>query len=289
MTARGKLIFTILFLGLVVYGVSKWWPKLQPGHSRSAQTEHAQSATTAGEGETAAPRVALAETQFELPRLAPAGPYVPKDNVIELELSEYAGYAGLIAANGGLAPSENSIFFKKHGFKVKITLSEEESWSALNSGRMAGSATTADVLAIYGRQFQVVVPMQIGFSRGADGVVVRSDVKRINDLKGKTLVTAQFTEADFFIRYLAQGSRPAGESAGRSPTAADPEKVISSSRQMLSLRRILSSPMCNPAQISSRAASLGRRRQPRSRRRVAERRTSSRRTKPPDSRGYSRS
>jgi len=35
------------------------------------------------------------------------------------------------------------------------------------------SATTVDVLAVYGRQFSVVVPVQIGFSRGADGVVVR--------------------------------------------------------------------------------------------------------------------
>jgi len=121
-----------------------------------------------------------------------------------LELSEYAGYAGIIVANGGLEPSEQSIFHKKFGFKVKITLSEEESWSALNSGKIAASATTADVLAVYGRQFNAVVPLQIGFSRGADGLVVRKDIRRVNALKGKTLATAQFTEADFFIRYLAQ-------------------------------------------------------------------------------------
>ncbi len=146
----------------------------------------------------------LVETRTEIPRLKPAAPYEVKDNTIEIELSEYAGYAGLIVANGGLAPSEDSVFFKKHGFKVKLTLSEEESWSALNSGRIAAAATTADVLAAYGKQFQVVVPAQIGYSRGADGIVVKSDIKRINQLKGKVLATAQFTEADFFIRYLAQ-------------------------------------------------------------------------------------
>ena len=123
---------------------------------------------------------------------------------MDVELSEYAGYAGFIAANGGLAPNENSVFFKKYGFKVAIRLSEEESWPALNTGKMAASATTADVLAIYGKQFQMIVPAQIGYSRGADGVVVRSEIKRINDLKGKILATSQFTEADFFIRYLAQ-------------------------------------------------------------------------------------
>jgi NitT/TauT family transport system substrate-binding protein len=146
----------------------------------------------------------LTETRTEVPKLLPAAAYVAKGNVLEVELSQYAGYSGLIVANGGLEPNEASIFFKKHGFKLKIAISEEESWSALNSGKMAASATTADVLAAYGRQFQVVVPAQIGFSRGADGVVVRKELKRINALKGKVLATAQFTEADFFIRYLAQ-------------------------------------------------------------------------------------
>jgi NitT/TauT family transport system substrate-binding protein len=146
----------------------------------------------------------LVETRTEVPRLKAAAAYEMKDNTVEIELSEYAGYAGLVVANGGLEPSENSVFFKKHGFKVKLTLSEEESWSSLNSGRLAASATTVDVLAVYGRQFQVVVPALIGYSRGADGVVVRSGIKKINDLKGKVLSSAQFTEADFFLRYLAQ-------------------------------------------------------------------------------------
>lgn len=146
----------------------------------------------------------LVETRTEVPRLREAAAYEPKGNVVDIELSEYAGYAGLIVANGGLEPNPESVFAKKHGFQVRLTLSEEESWSALNSGRLAASATTTDVLAAYGRQFRVTVPAQIGFSRGATGIVVRSDIKRINDLKGKALATAQFTEADFFVRYLAQ-------------------------------------------------------------------------------------
>jgi len=146
----------------------------------------------------------LVETMMEVPRLKGAAAYEMKDNTLEMELSQYAGYSGLIVANGGLAPSEDSFFFKKHGFKLKITISESESWSPLNSGRIGASATTADVLAVYGKQFQVVVPAQIGFSRGADGVLVASGIKRINDLKGKVLAVPQFTEADFFIRYLIQ-------------------------------------------------------------------------------------
>ncbi len=150
------------------------------------------------------PVAELVETLKEVRKLTPAAAYKPAGNIVEIELSEYAGYSGLIVANGGLEPSEDSTFFKKFGFKLKLTLSEEESWSALNSGKMAGSATTVDVLAAYGNQFEVVAPALIGFSRGADGIVVRKEFKSINDLRGKILSTAQFTEADFFIRYLAQ-------------------------------------------------------------------------------------
>ncbi|RYD43610.1 MAG: hypothetical protein EOP83_31685, partial [Verrucomicrobiaceae bacterium] len=126
------------------------------------------------------------------------------DNTIAINLSEYAGYAGLIAANGGLEPNDNSWFAKNGGFKLKITLSEEDSWADLQDGKFAATATTVDVLSNYGRQWQCVVPAQVSWSRGADGIIVKKDIKKVNDLKGKTIATAPFSEAEFFIRYLAQ-------------------------------------------------------------------------------------
>jgi len=228
MTAKGKIVFTLLFLAVVGIGVWKWRDKLMPAHP--VTTQNAPGTPAAG-ANAAAPAAAMVnasevvETLNETPKLPAPLPYQPKDNVVDVELSEYAGYAGFIAANGGLAPSENSVFFKKYGFKVAIRLSEEESWPALNTGKMAASATTADVLAIYGKQFQVIVPAQIGFSRGADGVVVRNEVKRINDLKGKILATSQFTEADFFIRYLAQEAGMAINMLPDLKTAPDADKL----------------------------------------------------------------
>ena len=211
LTGLGKLVSFILVAGLIGLGV--WVMTRGRGEKRDDTTSQTGGAgTTAVRTESSArtaqpdnspPPEQLAELMTEVPKLDPPGTYQPKGDVIEIELSEYAGYAGLIAANGGLEANENSVFYKDHGFKVKLTLSEEESWSALNAGKMAASATTTDVLAVYGKQFQVTVPAQIGFSRGADGVVVRSDIKRINGLKGQVLATSQFTEADFFIRYLA--------------------------------------------------------------------------------------
>ena len=117
------------------------------------------------------------------------------------------------------------MFFKNHGFKVRLTIKEDENWSELNEGKMAASVTTVDVLAAYGKQLHAVVPAQIGFSRGADGIVVRSDIKRINQLKGKTIATAQFTEVDFFIRYLAQEAGLPINTLGSLDATPHPERL----------------------------------------------------------------
>lgn len=130
--------------------------------------------------------------------------YTVKDQIVEIDISEYAGYAGLIAANGGLAANPDSYFTKEFGFQVKLTLSEGENWSQLNHGRFAASATTTDVLAVLGRQFQVRVPVLLSFSRGADQVVVDTGIANINQLKGKRLAASQFNESEFFIRFLAR-------------------------------------------------------------------------------------
>jgi NitT/TauT family transport system substrate-binding protein len=195
-TALGRLVSLVLVAGLIGLGGYMVWNRM--ANRGSAPGGGATESADAG----GAPEVQ--EVKVEVPKLSPPAAFQFKDNVVPIEISEYAGYAGLIAANGGMDPTENSLFFKNHGFKVKLTISEDESWSELNEGKIAASVTTVDVLAAYGRQLHAVVPAQIGFSRGADGVVVRTDVKRINQLKGKTIASAQFTEVDFFIRYLAQ-------------------------------------------------------------------------------------
>ncbi|MCG3200383.1 MAG: hypothetical protein NFCOHLIN_00235 [Gammaproteobacteria bacterium] len=220
-TFLGSLLSILIIGGLIAFGSYVVMQKRQAPPSTDTQTSTAQTAAT----EEAAAPATTAELQQTVPVLAPPAAYEPKDNTVAVELSEYAGYAGLIAANGGLAPSEDSVFFRKHGFKVKLTLSEEESWSALNSGEIGASATTVDVLAVYGRQFQVTVPAQIGYSRGADGLVVRNDVKRINDLRGKVIAAAQFTEAEFFIRFLAQEAGLAIHLLPDLDAAPDPGKV----------------------------------------------------------------
>jgi NitT/TauT family transport system substrate-binding protein len=191
-------IIVTLLLGVAVAGLGAWLYMRNGEAPTPAPSENTPVAQQTGE----AP--APIEPVTGSPVLDQPATYVPKNNIVEIDLSEYAGYGGLIVANGGLAPNPDSFFAKQYGFQVKLSVSEEETWGKLNNGHFAAAATTTDVLAVLGRQFDVVVPVQIGFSRGADMIVVDQGIASVNQLAGKVVAGSQFNESEFFLRYLAQ-------------------------------------------------------------------------------------
>jgi len=200
-SAAGNLLTLVLVVGLLGLGAYLLLGKKPSVDATSnLPTSQQNAAPAAPDGDAPTPIEPVDGT----PALEAAGTYVPKDNVLQIDISEYAGYGGLIVANGGLEPNPESFFAKEYGFKVKISKSEDETWSPLNNGRLAATATTTDALAVLGRQFDAVVPVQIGYSRGADMVVVDRGIASVNNLAGKVLAASQFNESEFFIRYLAQ-------------------------------------------------------------------------------------
>src|SRR6188508_3625158 len=204
-SAAGNIITLLLLVGIVALGAWLWLGKKDTvARDAGGSTPAAQSdgGNEGDKGDSDAPQPI--EPVTGTPTLEAANTFVPKDNILRIDISEYAGYGGLIVANGGLDPNADSFFAKEYGFKVQISMSESETWSPLNNGRLAATATTADALAVLGRQFDAVVPIQLGYSRGADMVVVDRGIASVNALKGKTLAASQFNESEFFIRYLAQ-------------------------------------------------------------------------------------
>jgi NitT/TauT family transport system substrate-binding protein len=200
-SAVGNAITVILLLGLIGLGAWLWLGRggdEAPAGAGSAQTD--ASRPSAPDGDAPEPIEPVTGT----PTLEAAGTYTPKDGVLQIDISDYAGYGGLIVANGGLEPNPESVFAKEFGFRVKISKSEAETWSPLNNGRLAATATTTDALAVLGRQFDAVIPLQLGFSRGADMVVVDRGITSVNALANQRLAASQFNESEFFIRYLAQ-------------------------------------------------------------------------------------
>ena len=241
MTNRGKIVFTIIFLALVGFGITRWWPKISAEERSAVHRARPPRRIAAGDKSDSSEEKQSSPRRNTRSRSSIPRALQPKDNIVDIELSEYAGYSGLIAPTAASIRTTTRSS-PKDGFKVRLKLSEEESWTALNSGKMAARATTVDVLAVYGKQFKVVVPAQIGFSRGADGIVVRKDVRRVNDLKGKVLAASQFTEADFFIRYLAQeaglGVADAAPTSRTSPSRGQDQPRLCRGR----IRRVRSFP-----------------------------------------------
>jgi NitT/TauT family transport system substrate-binding protein len=127
-SAAGNIITLVLLLGIVGLGAWLWLGrKPESASAPQAQTSGSSSATK-GETGIAAPEgdaPAPIEPVVGTPTLEVANTYVPKDNILRIDISEYAGYGGLIVANGGLEPNDDSVFAKQHGFKVKISVSED--------------------------------------------------------------------------------------------------------------------------------------------------------------------
>lgn len=173
----GAGMFITLLLVVALLGVGAWLVMKDMDSKDAGVVQTQPSTATTSQpasqpaGQTATKQAAgpePIEPVMGMPALDAVGVYQPKGNVIDVDISEYAGYAGLVVANGGLDPNPDSFFAKRYGFQVRLTMSEEEGWSKLNNGRIAAGVATTDSLAVIGRQFEAVVPAQIGFSRGAD-------------------------------------------------------------------------------------------------------------------------
>ena len=206
LTGFGKFLIFLVIAGCIA---AAWWfmfgkaATVAPGDGGDSAPVKV-TAPVVTPVEDAPPPEGLIPAATKAPTMPPPQAYVPQGGIIEIDISEYAGYAGLIAANNGLAPNPDSALAKAVGFQVKLTKGEGELWDQLVAGRFAASATTVDVLGVLGRGYAVTVPLQLAWSRGADGIVVQQGIGSVNALKGRTVAVAPFNESEFLLRYLAQ-------------------------------------------------------------------------------------
>jgi NitT/TauT family transport system substrate-binding protein len=216
----GSAIVFILVLVLLGAGA---WLMFGRGQARTVEAAAAEAAAAASARDTSAsttspatppppagalppptgapPALQAVSARKELP---PAGAFTLRDNTVVIDISAYAGYAGLVVANGGLKPNPESLFAKRFGFQVRLDLGEGERWHQLQDGTFALSATTVDALPALGRQLAATVPALIGYSRGADALIVVDGVRRVNDLAGRIIAVTAWNETEFLARYLAQ-------------------------------------------------------------------------------------
>jgi len=133
--------------------------------------------------------------------------YVFNDRTVVFPINVWGGWAPIVMANNGFDPTENSVFFKKFGFKVDLKLIDDPdaAKAAYASGHSHVLWGTLDMIALFAeglsRDSRLVpkVPMQIDWSNGGDGIVARAHVQSINDLRGKTVVLAQNSPSHYYL------------------------------------------------------------------------------------------
>src|SRR5258705_1864989 len=140
MTTRGKFILTILIVAVVGFGVYRWWDKIAPA-GKSPASGNFQELKKNLDASKPSPEKAASDVANKLlagdkPVSLVDGSAIPpvsgvsdydktmKDGrfVVQFPINVWPGWAPIIAANNGLEPNEGSVFFKKYGFFVKLSI-----------------------------------------------------------------------------------------------------------------------------------------------------------------------
>lgn len=136
------------------------------------------------------------------------------DKVVQFPINVWVGWLPIVAANNGFAPNEDSVFFKKFGFKVNLKLIDDPvvARDAFASGDSHILWGTLDMMVLFASELMKDsrtaprIYQQIDWSNGGDGIVVRNHIASAKDLKGKTIVYAQNSPSQYFINNLLLNS-----------------------------------------------------------------------------------
>lgn len=129
---------------------------------------------------------ALAAASFALAAQA-------QDTKVTLAISGWTGFAPLtLAKEAGL--------FKKHGLDVTIKkIPQKDRHLAIASGDVQCAATTVETWIVWNANGVATTQIfQLDKSYGADGMVVKPNIQKIADLKGKTVAASAPGTAPYF-------------------------------------------------------------------------------------------
>jgi len=228
MTTRGKLVLTILLLAVVGFGVYRWWDKIAPQSrpqnqsvdvARVKQEIEKAKATPTDIPLLAGTNAATLVERSGIPAVTGVSDYTKstKDGklVVQFPINVWPGWAPIIVANQGLEPNEQSVFFKKYGFYVRLSIVDDpvKARDLFASGQSHILWGTLDMIALFAPELAKdtrtvpVVCQQIDFSAGGDGVVARGEIRSINDFrrsggKSKKVVLAQNSPSHYLIMSL---------------------------------------------------------------------------------------
>ncbi len=120
-------------------------------------------------------------------------PLAAQETNVALGISGWTGFAPLtLAKEAGI--------YKKHGLNVSIKkIPQKDRHLAIASGDIQCAATTVETWIVWNANGVATKQIfQLDKSYGADGMVVRNDIKSIKDLKGKTIGASAPGTAPYF-------------------------------------------------------------------------------------------
>jgi NitT/TauT family transport system substrate-binding protein len=253
MTSRGKFVLTVLILAVAIFGVYRWWDQIAPAskHERVSVNPDEVKKALASKKEneaTVASKLLAGEKAVSLvdgsaiPAVAGVSDYdkTMKDGkfIVQFPINIWPGWTPIIMANNGMEANDGSLFLKKYGFYVKLSLVDDpvKARDLFASGPSHVLWGTLDMMALFAPELVKdsrtvpVICQQIDWSDGGDGVVARGDLRSINDFhikngKRRKVVLAQNSPSHYLIMSLLidAGIDPAEVDfrwAGDAPAAA---------------------------------------------------------------------
>jgi NitT/TauT family transport system substrate-binding protein len=228
MTTRGKIFLTIILLGVVGFGVYRWWDKIAPQSRPQTQSlDVARVKQEIEKAKTAAADIPLLigtntatlVQRSGIPAVTGVSDYAKgnKDGkqIVEFPINIWPGWAPIIVANAGMEPNDQSVFAKKYNFYVRLSIVDDpvKARDLFASGKSHILWGTLDMIALFAPELVKdtrtipVVCQQIDWSGGGDGVVARGSIHSINDLrasggKRKKVVLAQNSPSHYLIMSL---------------------------------------------------------------------------------------
>jgi NitT/TauT family transport system substrate-binding protein len=222
LTPLGKILSVLLILVLIGFGIYIVM-------KRSPGMRLAPGAGDSGSLETEAPDLTGVTTVKEykyvpadkLPAVKGVSQYRwdPKEKIVRFSYNVWAGWLPVIAANHGTKPNPDSIFAKKYGFRVEMVLMDDPvaARDAFAAGEVHTLWGTVDMMVLLAPELAkdsrtaLRIAQQIDWSSGGDGIVVRSSIKSVADLRGKTITLAQNSPSEYYLTslLLSAGLKPA--------------------------------------------------------------------------------
>lgn len=232
LTGLGKFITFILIAGLIGLGAWLFWNQSKKPDTNTQQNTQKTQAADPGAGtpaaKTEAPDTSSITTVKEykyvagekLPAVKGVSGYKwdAKEKILRFSYNVWSGWLPVIAANRGVKPNPESVFSKKYGFKVEMVLMDDPvaARDAFTAGDIHAMWGTVDMMVLFApdlmRDARVSprIIQQIDWSNGGDGIVVRSHIKSVRDLKGKTVALAMNSPSEYYLTSLmiSAGMKP---------------------------------------------------------------------------------